>query len=320
MLLLAGARKSTRGARCLLPVSYAGQLQYECLVLPSDSNSRSRRRSSSSTVAYGGPACPTGPRGDWEPCNTADSSTVPYDILTSGTGSPDLLIPAAVDIDGSADESKVLDSGTDESTAAAAGAMQPNVSIAAQARLAAAVGSTVYAYSPNMPRFTLSGQACLRQPYWFAGKIVQAGQCTSFQGREVCPVMKPRASADQSAADSDSVTDSYDMLQCDPLVSVPAFSTFCWIAAMPTMPNNLPPLESSSRGSQGDSNFEEDYRRTQTSAENFAVERATAMFEGCVVQGGLEFCKVRGQGGPWVLCPAGELLTNILRVLPWSYS
>lgn len=326
--MLAGDRESIRGARCLLPVSYAGQLQYECLVLPSDSNgnsrggsSRGRRGSSSTTAAYGGPACPTGPRGDWEPCKTADSSTIPYNILTSGTGSPDSLIPAAVDIDGSADESRVGDTGSDESSAASAGAMEPNVSVAAQARLAAAVGSTVYTFSPTLPRFTLSGQACLGQPYWFVGKLVQAGQCTSIRGREVCPVLKPLSSADYSTAESESVTDSYDMLQCDPLVSVPAFSTFCWIAAMPNMPDNLPPLErSSSRGSQSISNFEEDYRGTQSSMANSAVEKAAMLFEGCVVQGALEFCKVRGQGGPWVLCPAGELLTKRNHILGFKAS
>jgi hypothetical protein len=56
------------------------------------------------------------------------------------------------------------------------------------------------------------------------------------------------------------------------------------------------------------STFEAEYSRFQqtTPASSAARAKAQLLFEGCVSQAGLEFCKVRGKGGPWLLCPAGE--------------
>jgi hypothetical protein len=188
--------------------------------------------------------------------------------------------------------------------------------------LAAAAGGTVYSYSLYLPRYTMSGQACMTAPYWLAGKLVQAGQCATAKGQEVCPVPRPQGySNGGSTAGSDgksSVSDQYDLLQCDLMVAVPASSTYCFLAAAPTLPDDRSVFEDSDSDSTpgSSSSFELQYSGMQTTAGVQNSQTAELLFEGCVSQGGLEFCKIRGQGGPWLLCPAGAL--KHLRVAVWE--
>lgn len=322
-----------RNARCVLPLSYAGQLQYQCLVLPQLTTSTSNPSNPVALLAQPqGPACLTGPRGDWELCGESSRSTNPqYVSVTDGTDAAAVaaVIDVAEDVDGSGANAKASlnKSLPDSSSAAGTGPEQEGtgetVSAAVQARLAAAAGSTVYSYSPYLPRYTMSGQACMTAPYWLGGKLVQAGQCATAGGQEVCPVPRPQGySSGGSTAGSDgksSVSDQYDHLQCDLMVAVPASSTYCFLAASPTLPDDLSVFEESdSESTPGGSSsiFEVQYSGMQTPAGVQNSQTAERLFEGCVSQGGLEFCKIRGQGGPWLLCPAGAL--KHLQVALWQ--
>lgn len=85
------------------------------------------------------------------------------------------------------------------------------------------------------------------------------------------------------------------------------------------MPDDLSVFEDSdSESTPGGSSsiFEVQYSGMQTPAGVQNSQTAERLFEGCVSQGGLEFCKIRGQGGPWLLCPAGAL--KHLRVAVWQ--
>jgi hypothetical protein len=233
------------------------------------------------------------------------------------------VIDVAEDLDGSSVDAKASlnsslpDSSNEKPTDSTTTAASVQLSAAVQARLAAAAGSTVYSYSPYLPRYTMSGQACMTAPYWLAGKLVQAGQCFSLGGQEVCPVPKPQGySSGDSTAGSDgnsSVLDQYDLLQCDPMIAVPASSTYCFLAALPTLPDDLSVFEDSDSDStpgSSSSNFELQYSGMQTPAGVQNSQTAELLLEGCVSQGGLEFCKIKGQGGPWLLCPAGEMFVR----------
>jgi hypothetical protein len=315
-----------------MPLSYAGQLQYNCLVLPDTSSTTGSTTGSTAGSTTGstsggvGPGCLSGPRGDWEPCEAYDSSNVitsQESFKTSENDSADQVTILDFDAgnttaskggvisDGWAVASVVspadfvgdndlntLSSSTD-STAAAAAAAPPaaavplhpsSLSEAVQSRLAVAAGSTVYSHSPRLPRYSLSGQACWQeQGFRVQGLLTQPGQCASVGGREVCPVLRhpqpllnlepgsSSSSGDDPAAAAAAAAVYFNFLQCEPLIEVPINSTYCWIAAS----------------------------RTAGSSSSSGVD-VNSLFSSCVVQAGLEFCRVDGEDGPWLVCPTGE--------------
>jgi hypothetical protein len=188
--------------------------------------------------------------------------------------------------------SSSIDSSADAAAAAPAAAAVPlhleNLSEAVQSRLAAAAGSTVYSYSPMLPRYSLSGQSCWQQGFRLQALLTLPGQCASVVGREVCPVLRypqpAHPAAGSSSSSSESAASYFDLVECEPLIEVPINSTYCWITAGRTA--------AAAAGS---------------SSSNVAA--VDSLFEACVVQAGLELCKVAGIDGPWLACPAGTLLS-----------
>jgi hypothetical protein len=220
----------------------------------------------------------------------------------------------------------------------------PTLSPAARRRLSVIPGAALYSWGDLPPRFTLSGQACLAQAYVLRGMMtVNAGQCGAVGGREVCPVPRVQGSGFSSSGNDGSrgSGDSrdrggqggpgrpggaggatagggqathnsthqavFDLLQCMPLVSVPPEVTQCGraaAAAAAATTTAAPARHSSS--SHPDS--------TQAGGDGAAI------LHSCVVQGGLEMCRLASPppaaGAPavWVLCPAGECVSRCVTV------
>ncbi|KAF8057891.1 PRY3 [Scenedesmus sp. PABB004] len=263
------ARSSVRGARCLLPTSWGGQLSYGCVVLPDDGGG-----------GGGGPGCVTGPRGSWEACSAAASGR-----YSSGGAAPRCVLD--LDADGGATVGgggppAPAPPDADAGPRAAEAALLPSV----RARLAAAGGASVYSFSPRLPRFTLSGQACADRPFSSrrigGGAVTPARACATLGGAEVCPVPRPAPGGGVA----------WDLLQCTPLVAVPANSTYCALAA-------------ASSGGSGDGGSDGSSGSDGGSADGSSRDGGS-IFSECVVSAGLEFCRIAGRSGPWVACPACE--------------
>ena len=236
----------------------------------------------------GTPSCPTGPRGNWEPCyippitpsSYFSSSSAASSSADSGTGNPN-------------------DSGSDDGVNSAAsgggggGGSGPDGSSLIDFTLAE--GASLVDSTGALPRFTASGQRCMDQ--WnYMGVTYGIGECVVSEGRELCQTVKGGM-----------------LLECAPIVQVPVSSTWCYGNAVALAAVKQQLSSAAAAASSGSSS---------TSDDDSSLQAATSAFDECVMQLGLEFCRMSDgtsgstssgfgpttatNGSVWVRCSGGS--------------
>lgn len=305
---------TTTGHSCLLPTAFAGEIFYSCLVLD------------------GTLSCPTATAsGSWEECAwtpthaaTATGATVGGYPSGSSTGtgsqtstSSSSPYPSGGSSNGTGRRLKQYSGGYDatgnssSTTATAAPGyytsrvggrppevqfpdypssppyiMAPSYSNYSSYYLGVAEGGTLSGGGTGvLNRFSISGQKCV-SPFYLMGK--QYSNCTTYQEQSVC--------ADHQG----------NLMECAPLIEVPLNTTGCndmAIIAAWAVAN----LASSAGGISG-GNATSDTSITPISGSQISMHTPAAAFDLCVVQQGVNFCKVSGGSVAdypeiWVKCP-----------------